>query len=338
MKCADPVLCYTVQNSKRIFRHFSILQKSKSLLFNRKPDQVFDCGKCLTCRKKRAYELACRCVLHASLYEENCFLTLTYDETKENYHNEFQYEDIQKFKKKLRQYVQRLDGRRIEIFNVHEYGKNGKKHWHLIVFNFNFGDRTFKTERNGQKYYVSDVLSRLWRFGTKSNQIIGDISEASALYQAQYAQKDFKNGNVTNGKKSHSKHSGIGKPYFEKHYDQILRLGYIPFNGRKLPIPRYFQRIAHKNWSWFYDRSHFYDTEQRNRLYTPFATDTDANLDMANLWPMYRLQKDLCIADLEVEWSNTINTFLTSGDDPDFILSNANALYDLQKKNIKEKF
>lgn len=40
-----------------------------------------------------------RCVLHASLYKENCFITLTYDESKDGYHNNKEYADIQKFKK-----------------------------------------------------------------------------------------------------------------------------------------------------------------------------------------------------------------------------------------------
>jgi len=231
--------------------------------------------------------------------------------------------------------VERKYNRKISVFNVHEFGKNGKKHWHLIVFNFNFSDKEIYTIKNGNSLYTSKTLERLWPFGFNT---IGDVSEASAMYQAQYSQKDFKNGNITNGKRSHSKHSGIGKPYFEKHYDQILRLGYIPFNGSKLPVPRYFQKLAHKNWAWFNDRSYFYDSKIRDRVYTPFSTDTEANPDMGDLWPMFKMHKDLRVTDLETKWSATLDQYLTTLEDPDFIKSNSNNLYDLQRKTTKEMF
>ena len=89
---------------------------------------VFDCGRCIFCRKKKSLELARRCVLHASTYDSNCFVTLTYDEKLSDYTPEAQYRDIQLFKKKLRQKVWRTEKKRIEIFNVLEFGKNKIKH------------------------------------------------------------------------------------------------------------------------------------------------------------------------------------------------------------------
>lgn len=334
MKCADPVLCYTI-NDKKIWRHFSVAKKL--LIFGSKPDLVTDCGKCLNCRKKKCRELAMRCVLHSSLYKENCFLTLTYDETKKGYHNEKDYTDIQKFKKRLRIHVARATGRRIQIFNVHEYGKNGKKHWHLIVFNFDFLDKEFKTERNGQCYYVSDLLTRLWSHGTKYNQIIGEVSEASAMYQAQYMEKDLKNYNTNNSRKSDSKHSGLGGPYFLQNYRQILSLGYVPFDGRKLPVPRYFQKLAHKHFSHFYDPKQFVRTVTRGPVYR-YSANFKPNKEIADLWPYFKEIKDRLVAELEESWSETSKEFLTTKQDPDFIQSNENALYDLQKKNHQERF
>lgn len=97
MKCADPVLCYTDSKGNKKYRHFSLASHIHKLSHQ----QVFNCGKCLFCRKKKSYELASRCVLHASLYTDNCFLTLTYDEKQKGYHNVLDYTDIQKFKKRL---------------------------------------------------------------------------------------------------------------------------------------------------------------------------------------------------------------------------------------------
>ena len=38
------------------------------------------CGQCLNCKLNKAKEWAVRCVLEASLYDENFFVTLTYDD------------------------------------------------------------------------------------------------------------------------------------------------------------------------------------------------------------------------------------------------------------------
>lgn len=336
MKCADPVLCYTV-GEKRLFRNFRLA----SPVAKQFHDLVFNCGKCIFCRKKRAFELAVRCVLHASLYKENCFLTLTYDEKKPGYHNNFQYEDIQKFKKKLRRFCEYNYQRKIDIFNVHEYGKKGKKHWHLVVFNWDFTQpdpkgftRVLHTMSGEHRLFKTERLEWLWPHGFSS---IGDVTEASAMYQAQYSQKDFRNGNVTNDKKSHSKHSGIGKPYFLKHYKQILSLGYIPFESKKIPIPRYFHKIAHKHYSHFYDSDAFFDLPYRKRLYTPFKPGEE-NLEIAELFDRYLIIRKEKIDQLTLDWEETINKYIFTNEKPDFMISAENYLYDLKNKLTKESF
>lgn len=300
-------------------------------LHHLKKDPVFNCGQCLFCRKKRAYELACKCVLHSSLYQQNCFITLTYDETKKNYHNNFDYREIQLFKKRLRKHVY---PKKIEIFNVHEYGKNGKKHWHLIVFNHDFSDKEIYTRTKAGPIYSSKKLEKLWPYGFNT---IADVSEGTAMYQAQYCEKDFKHGHVGTSKKSHSKHSGIGKPYFLTHYRQILSLGYIPINGKKLPVPRSFQKIAHRHYCHYYEQSAFYKTSTREPLYRPF-TKTQPLKELADLWPIFKAIKQEKIKELEKEWDDVISQYLTTGLDPDFMKSNANALYDLKNKTGIERF
>lgn len=289
------MLCYTDPNGKKSFRHFSLANHVFKYHLHQ---TVFNCGKCLFCRKKKAYELACRCVLHASLYQENCFLTLTYDEKRKGYHNEFRYRDIQLFKKRLRKSTKK----KIEIFNVHEYGKNGKKHWHLVVFNYDFQDKTLYTIKNGIPLYTSKKLEELWPYGYNT---IGDVSEGSAMYQAQYMEKDFKHGNVTNKKKSHSKHSGIGKQYFLTHYKQILELGFIPINGKKMPVPRYFEKLADKHYSHFFDPTKFRDSLERKAPYRPFRKN-EQNHEIACLYALYKHRKQEKIMELSKEWDEVI--------------------------------
>lgn len=348
MKCSDPVLCYTHENT-RVIRNFSYV-KENLLLYKFKP--LSGCGKCPNCLKRRSRELAMKCVLHSSLYVHSCFVTLTYDEKKPTYHNNFEYPDIQKFKKILRQHVntteychiktRKLKRRRvpkwlykkIEIFNVHEYGHNGKKHWHLIVFNHNFDDRVYKSSRNGNDYYISDELSKLWAHGIHT---IGNVSEASAMYQAQYTQKDVKNKNTTNGKKSHSKHSGIGKPYFLQHYKQILNLGYVPFQGKKIPVPRSFEKIADRHWSHFYDPSRFVDTKERKAIHRPFKKDYP-NKDLADIYTRYINKKRMKIEELTEEWDLLVFNYIQTKAKPDFVKSGENALYDLMNRTNNQQF
>nr|QJB20944.1 MAG: replication initiator protein [Microvirus sp.] len=339
MKCGDPVLCYTAPSGKKFYRHFSLA----SWAIIEAHQQVFNCGKCLHCRKRKAYELAMRCVLHASMYTQNCFLTLTYNERKEGYHNNFEYSDIQKFKKRLRSYCFRRFGKRIEIFNVHEYGKNGKKHWHLIVFNHDFSkdilrDNTVCTKelhsiKDGIPVHTSSKLDELWDHGFHT---IGDVCEASAMYQAQYMEKDLKNGNYTNNKKSNSKHSGIGKPYFLKHYDQLLTLGFVPFGGKKIPIPRYFEKLGHKHYSHFFETENFFDLPYRKALYRPFK-NSSPDFQLALKFKAYLELKKTKVQTMIDDWDEFISS-LTPDSEPDFIKSLNNNLYDLKNKVGNENF
>lgn len=327
MKCFDPVLCYTTSTGQKLYRHWSLASK----IIRQSAQLVFNCGKCLHCRKKRAFELAARCVLHASLYEQNCFLTLTYDEKQDDYHNRLQYSDIQKFKKRLRKTT---TGKKIEIFNVHEYGKNNKKHWHLIVFNHDFADKKVFTYKQGIPLYTADSLCRLWPYGFST---IGDVSEASAMYQSQYVQKDFKNGNLTNARKSCSRHSGIGKPYFVKHFKQLLRLGYVPVNGQKLPLPRYFEKLAHKHYAHYYETSFFFDTRERKARYRIFKNN-EADKEIADLYIAFKSNKDEKILQIAKEWDEVINKYLDDKLLPDFVQSGKNALHDQKNRQTLEIF
>ena len=40
------------------------------------------CGQCIGCRMQRAQDWTIRCMHEASLHQENCFITLTYERDK----------------------------------------------------------------------------------------------------------------------------------------------------------------------------------------------------------------------------------------------------------------
>jgi len=237
------------------------------------------------------------------------------------------------FKKRLRRYCEYHFDKKIQVFNVHEYGKNRKKHWHRVVFNHDCQDKKLFTVKNGNTLYTSESLSKIWDSG---HHTIGEVTEASAMYQAQYTQKDLTYGN-TEALKAHSKHSGIGRDYFLQHYDQILRLGYLPFNGRKYPIPRYFLKLGHKHYAHFYDQSYFFDTPQRKKQYATFQAG-QANRHMADLYKQFMSGREKLIEELSEEWEQQIEQFIFNKEKPDFAKAGENAEYDLRNKINKNKF
>jgi hypothetical protein len=325
MKCGNPVLVIPGKNGN-IYRNWL----AASDIHRQTATQVFDCGKCLHCRKKRSSELAMRCVLNASMYPKNSFLTLTYDENKKGYHNEMDYSDIQNFKKRLRRSVKH----KIEIFNVHEYGKKGKKHWHAIVFGHDFNDKTIFTYKNQEPLYTSEELTEIWGHGFTS---IGSVTEASAMYQAQYMEKDYKNGNTTYKRKAKSNHSGIGKTWFLRNYKQVMDLGYIPFQGQKRNLPRYFEKIAERHYAAFYDKSLFHDVIGRKAKYSPLLPE-NAIKELADKWPDYCTAKAEFIKTKEQEWEKIILDNVKTGREPAFVHSLNTTKKDLITKNKQEKF
>lgn len=297
----------------------------------------FNCDKCIHCRKNNSLELARRCVLNASLYQDNCFITLTYDESSLG-DNTINYSHVQKFKKRLRKHCK---GKKIEIFNVHEYGKNGRKHWHLVIFNHDFADKTLYSTNSGIPIYTSEKLRKLWPFGYNT---IGNVTEASALYQAQYTQKDIINGNTNNAQKAKSNHSGIGRSYFLRHYKQFLSLGYIPFDGNKMPLPRYFEKLADRHYCHYYDQSAFFETADRKKAkHRPFKAGEE-NKEIADLFANYKLIKAENLKEQIQQWKETLNALNKNlqkpNYKPDFVKSGENTLSEMKNKKqlTQEKF
>ena len=121
------------------------------------PVQV-PCGQCIGCRLERSRQWAIRCVHEASLYDDNCFITLTYtdenlpcrgnrdcdkcDHFKEKRCDGLERglckRDFQLFLKRLR----KMFGKGVRYHHCGEYGEQlGRPHHHACLFNFNFPDR-----------------------------------------------------------------------------------------------------------------------------------------------------------------------------------------------------
>jgi hypothetical protein len=121
----------------------------------------------------------------ASLYEQNCFLTLTYKDECLPPGGSLRYEDFQGFLKRLRG---RFAPRMIRYFVCGEYGEAlGRPHYHAALFNFAFADAyVWRNFGSGSVASRSPALELLWPFGSSS---IGTLNRDSAGYIARYIHK-----------------------------------------------------------------------------------------------------------------------------------------------------
>lgn len=210
------------------------------------------CGRCTGCRLERSRQWAIRCVHEAQLYEDNCFLTLTYD-------NEHLPETGSLVKKHHQDFLKRLRfkyrHKKIRYYHCGEYGDlNSRPHYHTLLFNHDFDDKLFYTERDGTKLYTSQTLESLWQKGFCT---IGAVTFDSAAYVARYVMKKV-NGNQA---ESHyqainpatgeltpiipeyttmSRRPGIGTEWYKKYKSDVYPYDYLVVNGKKMKPPRYY--------------------------------------------------------------------------------------------------
>lgn len=186
------------------------------------------CGQCIGCRLERSRQWALRCMYESKLYEDNCFLTLTYSDENLPPFSSLRVEDFQKFMKRLRF---EFSDRSIRFFHCGEYGERFKRpHYHALLFNFDFADKEYYKTVNGNGYFKSKTLERLWPLG---HSMIGAVTFESAAYVARYITKkitgpeaeehysviDPGTGEVVVRKPEYvtmSRRPGIGKGFFEK--------------------------------------------------------------------------------------------------------------------------
>lgn len=222
------------------------------------------CGHCIGCKLDRASAWAIRCQHEASRWEDNSFVTLTYDDdhvpcvARDGRHidrwsdigldgvapestglSTLHYPDVQRFLKRLR----KSSASRVRFFCAGEYGEStGRPHYHILLFNRGFRDRL----PIGKSLWESESLSALWPFGLSS---IGDVTPASAAYVSKYALKKVY-GRVEaaehyQGRRPEfvtmSRRPGIGADWYDNFRGDVLPNDFVVVSGRKYKVPRYYQ-------------------------------------------------------------------------------------------------
>lgn len=144
----------------------------------------FPCGSCTGCLLERSRQWAVRCTHEASLYDENCFVTLTYADEHLPANGGLWPEDWDVFIKALRQKVR---PRRIRYFMCGEYGERfGRPHFHGLLFGWWPPDAEALGVRKGLPVWRSQMVEETWKRGRVE---IGTVTFESAAYVARYVLK-----------------------------------------------------------------------------------------------------------------------------------------------------
>lgn len=212
------------------------------------------CGQCIGCRLERSRRWALRCVHEAQLYDDNCFITLTYDDKNLPHDGSLDKSHFQKFMKRLR----KSTDRKIRYFHCGEYGENfGRPHYHACLFNYDFEDKELWTQQNGINVYVSEKLNSIWQKGFTT---VGAVTFESAAYVARYVMKkvtgemadeyyekvDPHTGEIFSVLPEYttmSRRPGIGKAWFEKYEKDCYPSDSVVHKGRVSKPPPYYDAL-----------------------------------------------------------------------------------------------
>lgn len=237
MPCYFPLQAYRgrQENSQKIAITF---KRSNSW---RGQELKLPCGQCIGCKLERSRQWGVRCLHEASLYEENSFITLTYDDQNLPKDLSLHMEDFQKFMKRLRKSVDH----KIRFFHCGEYGETTlRPHYHALLFGHDFSDKKYFSKKGEYSIYTSESLSSLWG---KGHCVTGEVSFSSAAYVARYALKKITGPNADEhyaGRKPEyvtmSRRPGIGKAWYDKYKTDIFPRDYVVVRGNRSRVPRFY--------------------------------------------------------------------------------------------------
>lgn len=239
--------------------------------------QKIPCGHCTACRLNHSKQWATRCMLESETWEENYFITLTYDEEHHIIPEEFtdkngitwtndgswngclEPKDLQLFNKSLREhYRTKYNHTGIRFFACGEYGtQSGRNHFHEILFNCPILPsklKYYKTTFDGNILYTSEEFSKLWG---KGYVVIAHFSWNTAAYVARYVTKKFTGinsdlhygvlGQIPEFSRA-SNRPGIGRFYYDKNRDKLYENDELLIKTKRdttiiTKPPKYFDKL-----------------------------------------------------------------------------------------------
>lgn len=207
------------------------------------------CGSCHGCLNARSFQWSLRCMHEASLYEDNSFVTLTYDDGHLPSDGSLDKRDFQLFMKSLRKAI---EPKKVRYFCAGEYGSiRGRPHFHALLFGLAFDDKFVVGSRGKHPVYRSPMLEAIWDKGFSE---VGSLTMESAGYVARYVMKQGKApkkiavdletgedlGPVEREFAMMSRNPGIGAGWIDKWRCDVYPRDGIVARGSVVRVPRYY--------------------------------------------------------------------------------------------------
>lgn len=253
MVCYHPMTAYWAQDKWPSGKRKITFSKSNAL---EGTPLKLACGQCSGCRLEKSRQWAVRMMHEASLYDENCFITLTYDDDNLPYMGTLVPRDFTLFLKRLRKRF----GSGIRYYMCGEYGDEyGRPHYHACLFNFRFPER-IEWKRSGEHMlYMSPALDALWGKGLSCES---DFTFETAAYTARYLMKKV-NGDAKEDHYSRvdgdgvihnivpefarmSRRPGIGADWYKSFCADVHNGDFVLYQGRKGRVPTFYDRELDK--------------------------------------------------------------------------------------------
>ena len=248
MDCQNPMLAVKVGEQYRFIGavNDSAAKNRKYLYDTTGKFIVLPCGQCMACRLNKSRDWATRCVLESKMHEQNCFITLTYDDEHLPKDYGLQKQDFTNFIKRLRKNT----GAKLRYYAAGEYGDlYSRPHYHACIFGWKPDDLVLYSVRNCVNLYLSETLAKAWQY--QGYVTVGDVTFESAAYVARYVTKKITGDRAQEhyqGRQAEytvmSRRPGIGATFFERYSTDIYGKDFIVIRDQiKCKPPRYFDRI-----------------------------------------------------------------------------------------------
>lgn len=218
------------------------------------------CGRCIGCRMRRASDWELRVMHESTLWSENCFVTLTYDDYHLPDNASLRHRDFQLFMKRLRKWR----GESVRFYMCGEYGpEGGRPHYHACLFNVGFraNRKPAGKSESGEPFYNQPDLDSLWRMGFATVQ---DLTRGTASYTARYIMKkalgktadsayqvlDPETGELIQLVPEYSQMSlkpGVGAAWFRKYATDVYPNDFVIQDGIKRRPPKYYDKLLRRS-------------------------------------------------------------------------------------------
>lgn len=239
--------------------------------------QYVPCHKCAGCAASWSQQWTARCMLESRRFKLNSYITLTYNDDFLPEDSLLQYEDFQKFIKRLRKKVSSRNEISPRYFMCGEYGtKNHRPHYHSLLFGYFPSDAKLWYWTNGKikkpnhfkgayPVYLSKELQDLWSLYQKENGeevlkpighvLLCEVNYASIKYVANYQLKwkpEFYSYNI-NPFNHQSTRPALARTYYDENFLSIIANESLPSGlGLRVKRIKYFDNLLQRDYPEYY--------------------------------------------------------------------------------------